>query len=215
MVLLHDLGIYGSLSYRFNIGPLAKGDKQNPSFGSFGMDKVSNAGDKDEIKENVTSMRKELKKCKEIMKVLETEYKKCEQELMKKTVEAEKLKTEVKDLREIVDLDGKSTNTDGKARDEEFLLKMKRNGSRRNNPQTQSSPKKSKKLYEQEQTHAKEKEKQVDPQFNCKDCYFQGTEKGELDKHITYYYYILLICQNKKNILSVEFVVNRVKLNGI
>ena len=60
---------------------------------------------------------------------------------MKKTVEAEKLKTEVKDLREIVDLDGKSTNTDGKARDEEFLLKMKRNGSRRNNPQTQSSPK--------------------------------------------------------------------------
>ena len=82
--------------------------------------------------------------------------------------------------------------------DEEFLLKMKRNGSRRNNPQTQSSPKKSKKLYEQEQTHAKGKEKQVDPQFKRKDCYFQGTKKGELDKHITLKHTINMSKQEEK-----------------
>ena len=104
---------------------------------------------------------------------------------MKKTVEAEKLKTEVKDLREIVDLDGKLKDTDENVKDEEFLLKMKKSGSRRNNPHIQSSQEMSKKLKEQEHTHAKGNKKPVEPQFNCKDCYFQGTEKGELEKHIT------------------------------
>ena len=30
----------------------------------------------------------------------------------------------------------------------------------------------------------KERRRQLDPEYNCKDCYFQGTEKAELDNHV-------------------------------
>ena len=53
----------------------------------------------------VISLKKELKKTEKSKKYIETEYFKCEEELKRKTAEVENLKTEIKDLKQIIDLD--------------------------------------------------------------------------------------------------------------
>jgi hypothetical protein len=142
-----DLAKYGSLSYRFNVGPTVDSEECVDTENLNEVDDIDNS--KDDENEDSKMMKKELNKYKESLKTLETEYEKCIQELRRKTAEAEKLKSEVKDLREIVKLDEKlkeknvqfSSPTDtGKLDEEEFLLKMKSSGARRTNPQFQSSP---------------------------------------------------------------------------
>ena len=59
------------------------------------------------------------------------------------------------------------------ANQEENCLKMKNSGFRRKNPQTQSSP-----IKEKPSGKSKEIE------YNCSECYYQGTSKAELSKHI-------------------------------
>ena len=82
-----DLVKLGSLSYRFNIGPLAK-EKDTL---------YENSGNKSEL----LDVKKELKKCIESKKYIEKEYFDCEKELRNKTEEVEKLKLEIKDLKEM------------------------------------------------------------------------------------------------------------------
>ena len=161
-----DLAKQGSLSYRFNIGPLAK-EKD-----------VMHAESKDEeeigIEEYVTmtdankliDIQNKLKKSEASKKAILDEYLKCERELRLKTEETVKLKTELKDLKEIIKLSGKlkeqnlevSSNDDSSDLTGESLnFLKKRNGFRRNCPQFGSSPVKS-----------SNKEKQ----FNCTECFF-------------------------------------------
>ena len=132
-------------------------------------------------------LRKELKRCKDSMKNLEDEYKNCLLELRRKTSEAENLKTEFKDLQQIINLEeelnektsdpsfeGEAEETK-EAKEEELILKMKRNGSRRVIPQFESSPCKPNK---------KRREAQPEIEYNCNDCDYQGSSQEELSKHI-------------------------------
>ena len=181
-----DLAKYGSLSYRFNVGPMIEEEDV--------ADK-SNADDVDEYGEDGHSeidkdLKKELKERKDTMKALEAEYKKCVEELKRKTVEAEKLRTELKDLREIAKLDDELKDADNSVADEkenlneeEFLVQMKRKGSRRTNPHNESSPIKPKKT---DQLYIKPTgiSKKAEPEYNCNSCDYQGTEKDELSRHV-------------------------------
>ena len=51
-----------------------------------------------------TNLQKELKKCKESRRTIETEYLKCEKELRRKTEEVEIVKIEINDLKKIKEL---------------------------------------------------------------------------------------------------------------
>ena len=102
-------------------------------------------------------------------------------QLRMKTEETEKLKSELRDLKEIIELGKKveehnveDTSNDKEDEDkdvEEILYRMKNNGSRRRSPQFDSLPPRPK---PNEILKPKEKE------YNCDNCYFQGTEENEL-----------------------------------
>ena len=85
-----DLATMGSLSHRFKIGPKEKGDKNLTN------KMEENEQDKDKIK----ALEKELKRSKENHIKTQKEYIRCEKELRNKTEEVEKLKIEIKDLKE-------------------------------------------------------------------------------------------------------------------
>ena len=168
-----DLATLGSLSYRFNIGPMLNRTEKVKE----NEEKIAES-EKDEAPINeVEELRKELKKSLESKKLLEAEYKKCEKELRFKTEETLKLKIEIKDLKEIVKLRKELDEMEvedgdiGGSREESKLLKMKENGYRRKTPQAESSPNKP-------TGRAKTEE------FNCNDCFYQGTSRDEISKHI-------------------------------
>ena len=97
-----DLAKIGSLSYRFNIGPMLEGNgsvKKAESNIEDAMDIVT-----DSETQGFDEMKKKLKESEEGKKVLMTEYLKCERELRMKTEENGKLKTEIKYLKEIMKL---------------------------------------------------------------------------------------------------------------
>ena len=133
-----DLATLGSLSYRFNIGP---------------MDTVEHHETEDDdivdVKEetdDVEDLRKQLKKCKESKAVLETAYTKCEKELRQKTEESIKLKVEINDLKQMIKLGQQLDQMDvsEEIQEEEIhLSKMKSSGFRRRSPQVEASPTKS------------------------------------------------------------------------
>ena len=172
-----DLAKLGSLSYRFNVGPVLIETQDDKEV-------VLTGEDEDASEEIVTSnLKRELKKCREEKKKLQVEYFSCEKELRKKTEEAEMLKSELKDLKEIMklenllkkqDRDESKNDEEEKSRsaDEELLLKMKQSGFQRKSPQYEPSK------LNQPRGIAKEK------QYNCSECDFQGTKQLELNKHI-------------------------------
>ena len=100
-----DLAKYGSLSYRFNVGPTVDNEEYNDEDNFCEEDDSTDCMDTENEECDSETLQKELKKQKESFKTLENEYQKCIEELRRKTAEAEKLKSEVKDLREIVKLD--------------------------------------------------------------------------------------------------------------
>ena len=93
-----DLATLGSLSYRFNVGPMVNSTDDKD---------VEAECDIDEEIEHSTELidaKNELKKCLQSKNIIENEYFNCEKELRNKTEEVEKLKVELKDLKEILRL---------------------------------------------------------------------------------------------------------------
>ena len=114
-----------------------------------------------------------MKSEKESKKFVESEYFKCEQKLKEKTEETEKLKIEVKDLKQIINLE-KELNNDQNG--ESSAEKVSKNEEMRNPPKSQS-----KRFMPRFDT-----KKSKDKEYNCKECYYQGTSEIELRKHIQY-----------------------------
>ena len=178
-----DLAMHGSLSYRFNIGPVVEKESK-VSEDSF-EDLVMNKDDTTE-KDNMDNLKKQLKSCEQSKRYLEAEYIKCEKALRNTTEENVKLKIEIKDLKEIVKLSKQIEDMDSEEslgsketfKEEEILLKMKDSGSRRKSPQVEATPAKPVRT-------AKAIRKMIikEDEFNCNECYFQGTSKSELSKH--------------------------------
>ena len=129
------------------------------------------------IDNNVKELKLKLKKSLESNKMLEKEYKKCEKELRLMTEETFKLKIEIKDLKEIVALKKELEEIDAQDDVEDIsennILKMKSQGYKRGSPQVEASPKK-----------YTIKSKFMGVEYNCNECYYQGTSKTELSKHV-------------------------------
>ena len=112
----HDLVKLGNLSKRLDQSIILNSDR--------------------EVDIEDVSDKRLIKDLEEQLKIAKNVYEKCVQELKNKTEEAEILKTEVKDLKEMLGFK-ETPNTEN---EEEILFQMKRSGSRRTNPQFESSP---------------------------------------------------------------------------
>ena len=172
-----DLAKYGSLSFRFNIGPMNDADE----------DKDDEIIDEDESLEleDISKVKKALKECEKSKKTIEAEYYKCEKELNLKTEECEKLKIVIKDLKQLLELNadlesevqkdkqkGMSEKVlvdeqdQGKPTEDSWILNSRKRKMRNSKPQLPSGKSK----YEKE--------------YNCIDCDYQGTSSCELEKHV-------------------------------
>ena len=94
-----DLAVLGSLSYRFNVGPVLENEGNR-------IEKLTSFETEKKVEEEIEliAVKKEHMKCKKNENLIKKEYFKCERELKINTEEVEKLKTEIKDLKEITSL---------------------------------------------------------------------------------------------------------------
>ena len=91
-----DLVKLGSLSNRYNVGPMMEDSLEEEN--------KTKENNEDNEESDMAKLKKELKECKEGKKKIEVEYYKCERELKLKTEECEKQKIEIKDLKQIIEL---------------------------------------------------------------------------------------------------------------
>ena len=178
MVLLHEkdthfnlvvskdseLARFGSLSYRANIGPMMNvGEEEGVSNVEKEELEVGEVFSSESNAKEVVDLKKELKLLKDSKIKVELELSKCEGELKAKTEEVEKLKSEIKDINQIDDLEKilKDSNEDvGSEAEKVFKPSYK--------PSGKSKVKKG---------------KVVELEYNCDECFYQGTTSGELLKH--------------------------------
>ena len=186
-----DLAVQGSLSYRFNIGPIVEENEISEEDNGTGSDGI------DELK----SAKKELNRCEKGKKHIENEYFKCEKELKIKTEEVEKLKTEIRDLKAIINLSNKLEDEHIDQTDTENKLDTDQAQSSENNKNENPWIKpvnKANRLKKKIPESTSERsfndnmsgtlprglsgvDKEGD--FSCYDCAFQGTSKSQLIKH--------------------------------
>ena len=109
----HDLATLGSLSYRFNVGPI---QESNETIEEVQVESEDDNKDLESQKDDLDKCREELKKCQETNRRLVSDYNKCEKELRNKTEEVEKLKTELNLIKQTIELkkDEKSLDNEGK-----------------------------------------------------------------------------------------------------
>ena len=207
-----DLVKLGSLSFRSNIGPnieikdkVQTDDKGKKTFAQAVIN--STTEDKDiEIK----NLKLTIQRINEKTSSIEKQYDECEKALRNKTEECEKLKSELNDLKVIMDLEkdlektlSKESYKNKSLRKEMSSLKCDSNalqGKQLGNHE-QKEPYLSCKTCEKHFTSMKEvedheikehcktieilsKESNVEEEFNCTGCDFQGSEQNQLNKHI-------------------------------
>ena len=160
-----ELATYGSLSHRLTAGSNLGDIKEVIDDVVVTESPETDNKSKDELKE----LKKALQKSNERNKVIEQEYLKCEEELVKKTEEAEMLKSELKDLKQVLKLEKEFEQAqsehcidDNDCPKNEDKSKKPRN----NNPSSKN---------------AKEN---IEEEYNCMECDFQASQKTELNKHI-------------------------------
>ena len=162
-----DLATIGSLSYRSNIGPMVEIDDNDDDIENVDEEVAENHQTSDNLEEEdktkeMKNLKKEIKKLKENLKALASDYSKCEEELMNKSEEVGKLKIEIRDLKQIVELEKQLEEETGDAHEESLKNE-------------EHIPVK---------TFRGKKVKHLGPEFNCMECYFQGTNSSELTNHI-------------------------------
>ena len=170
-----DLAMYGSLSYRFNVGPIMEDlNKPEEDVEKDSNDDIENASEESTL----VNIKKQLKECQKVKQMIESEYYKCQKELNSKTEECEKLKIEVKDLKQIIELEektGEKSETEKEAEAETndnenpWIIKDKSKTAGNRNKRA---------AYDN-----REPTVSSDEQFNCNDCDFQGTTGMQLKKH--------------------------------
>ena len=147
-----DLALLGSISSR-----LAKEDIE------------------EEPKEELAfDMQKQLKQYKEKNEQIQQKYLKCEGELRIRTEEVEKLKVEIENLKQLIELKENGEKDD--LEDAKNLVRMKNKGYERVSPHQESTPKSMK----SNSIHI------IEEEFNCGECDFQGNEQCQLEKHINW-----------------------------
>ena len=109
-----DLAIYGSLSFRFNVGPIMEDLSKTDS------DIETNSSEDIENVAEDASLKKQLKECQKAKQMMEKEYYKCQAELSSKTEECEKLKIVIKDLKQYKELKDITGGINDKVNEEQF-----------------------------------------------------------------------------------------------
>ena len=164
-----DLALLGSLSYRFNVGPLlSDGEIPDTELEEEADTEVNETTDDDH-----KGCKAELKKFKEIKSKIEKEYLKCEKELRNKTEEYEKLKIEVNDLKQILKL---------KDELEQSGLNESMQESTNKDNNDKENTKKGEKSNEKKASYANK----TKVQFSCEICAFQCASKIQLNNHVTF-----------------------------
>ena len=123
-------------------------------------------------------------------------YNDCEKELRNKTEEVEKLKIEIKDLKQIVDLEERSTNKSNETKHVQNIFKCQLCGyktklqaqlSEHTNEEHSGNLLKCEKCPFQAKTQMQINnhidEHHIEKQFNCEECPFQGSTQMQLNKH--------------------------------
>ena len=204
MILLHEddnhfnlvvsknsnLATYGSLSYRHNIGPLDVKNNLNDSLAVENNQKEVNV-EKEKKKDNsseITALKKKLKECQESNKRLEKSYNECEIELRTKTEEVEKLKVEINDLKQIVELEHKQDEKEFEEKQSEYKSCSDCNFKCRYQPSLK------KHIEDKHMELELNKHKNVDYKFSCLECEFQTTTEAKLESHINKHKENLIKC---------------------
>ena len=167
-----ELATLGSLSFRSNIGPFVD-EKMVEDDIMVELEPSKSIQNTKEVKK----IELELKRMKESYKKLESEYLECENQLKIKTEEAEKLKIEVKDIREFLELEQRQNSSDD---DLQTHIKNK-HSSWKNKKCTKCGLQ----LMSQEELreHIRIEHPAKETEYNCEKCPYQATSQEELNKH--------------------------------
>ena len=199
-----DLAKYGSLSFRNNLGPILNTENQENDLKN-NTNKETIEKDENNDKESyseILALKKELKACQDSKKKLEKSYNDCEKELRNKTEEVEKLKVELKDLQQIIDLEQiileeKSTSKehiDEAHTEKQFTCEeckfpaitkeeLKKHMSNRHANKIAIGEKSDFKTTRRYKVHSQANGKHSEEEFNCDGCDFQATTQLQLNKH--------------------------------
>ena len=164
-----DLVKFGGLSNRQN----AQDDEEEVSNGKIDDKKVQfESNDKTNL-----DLVKEIEKLKKKQELYEKQYSECEKALRRKTEEAERLKTELKDVKLKLSLEYeiRANKETENSSDIENLGEMKNSGFQRTCPSVESSPK----------TKCTKPCSVSEEEFDCKDCDSKFGTNGRLKKHIS------------------------------
>ena len=200
-----DLAMKGSLSCRFNIGPLLVDcDEDDDDLKKDTFEKETDElTDADERLQN-DELKSELKKCQLEKNKVEKQYLSCELELRVKTEELEKMKIELKDIKEILKLKDELKENglnESLSKEEETPVKdTPIDGNTWSNVSKRSKIQNKTQIQDKELTctqcdfkgksrvevvkHKNTKHPtQSTEEFNCYDCDFQGTAEAEVRRH--------------------------------
>ena len=185
LVLLHEFDSHFDLVVSGNsdlikFGGLSSREISHQDRGNVSDNKINDRVEKMEQIKNSdktkVDLEKEIEELKKKQILYEEQYIECERALRRKTEEAERLKTELKDIKlklsledEIRDNDKENETSDDIGK----LVEMKDSGYQRNCPSVESSPKPS---WKKVPLVLKE-------EFNCTDCDYQFETLGALQKH--------------------------------
>ena len=141
MVLFHENDIHFDL--------VVPGDSELLLYGNLSKSNITFPEKEEGVKEDIDgdtielkNYKQEIGKLKKENEYLEKQYIECERALRKKTEEAERLKSEIKDIKLKISLENeiRSNVEETDSFDIGDLYKMKSSGFRRNDPTTESSP---------------------------------------------------------------------------
>ena len=182
-----DLAKQGSLSHRFNVGPIMEDISKDCDEVPTNETKEQDINDGIDVQEKLETVKKELLKCQKGKAYIENEYLKCEKELKSKTEEVARLKSEVKDLKQMMNLMKEKAGLDQseanmKNKEDVILKDTKIN----DDQYTETNPwHKVKNRSHGYKSFSKRKiPKEIEEEeFNCLECDFQTTSTYQLKKH--------------------------------
>jgi stress-induced morphogen len=183
-----DLALLGSLSFRLNLGSLKESRKIDIPQETEPVEKVDF--------EELAKIKKDWKKCEKDKKLIEQEYFKCENELKIKTEEVEKLKLEIRDLKQIGDLKNDLENikqpvginsfegNNPKDIDVNIVENDEQIADANINPWKKAIKLFNRRSNAKSSSKRKDEKEKEEEEFNCVDCDFQAHSQDQLTKHI-------------------------------
>ena len=175
-----DLAQLGSLSYRYNVGPIIEDNEKEQK--SKEPEQIKKSDEEIDYEKELERIKEELKESKKRIYNLESEYTKCEKELKSKTEENTKLKSEIKDLKQILDLRDEVINmniTEGTVQDFE---PWESSETKVETVKKRMICDKSFKKNGDNMAHRKTQHDKVE-ELNCNQCKFKAKSNFDLRKH--------------------------------